>query len=52
MLKEMGFKHEDVPRMAEICITRYPQATNPRFMSKEQCLDLFEAMWEGKFVYI
>jgi alcohol dehydrogenase class IV len=51
-LKEMGFKHEDVPKMAEICITRYPRATNPRPMSKEQCLDLFESMWEGKITYL
>jgi len=47
-LKEMGFKHEDVPKMAEICITKYPRPNNPRPMSKEECLALFEAMWEGK----
>jgi alcohol dehydrogenase len=47
-LKEMGFQHEDVDKMAEICITKYPRANNPRPMSKEECLALFEAMWEGK----
>jgi alcohol dehydrogenase class IV len=47
-LKEMGFKREDLPKMAEICITRYPRANNPRPMSKEECLALFESMWEGK----
>jgi len=47
-LKEMGFRHEDVPQMADICITRYPRPNNPRPMSKEECLALFEAMWEGK----
>jgi len=47
-LKEMGFQHEDVYKMAEICITKYPRANNPRPMSKEECLALFEAMWEGK----
>jgi alcohol dehydrogenase class IV len=46
-LKEMGFHHEDVFKMAEICITRYPRPNNPRSMSKEECLALFEAMWEG-----
>jgi alcohol dehydrogenase class IV len=46
-LKEMGFPQEDVPKMAEICITRYPRPNNPRSMSKEECLALFEAMWEG-----
>jgi len=47
-LKEMGFQHEDVYKMAEICITKYPRPNNPRPMSKEDCLALFEAMWEGK----
>lgn len=47
-LKEMGFQHEDVYKMAEICITKYPRPNNPRGMSKEECLALFEAMWEGK----
>lgn len=51
-LKEMGFKREDVPKMAEVCITRYPRPFNPRPMSKEQCLALFESMWEGKIAYI
>jgi len=46
-LKEMGFQHEDVFKMAEICITKYPRPNNPRPMSKEDCLALFEAMWEG-----
>ena len=47
-LKEMGFQHEDVYKMAEICLTKYPRVNNPRPMSKEECLALFEAMWEGK----
>ena len=47
-LKEMGFQHEDVYKMAEICISKYPRPNNPRPMSKEECLALFEAMWEGK----
>ncbi len=47
-LKEMGFQHEDVYKMAEICITKYPRPNNPRSMSKEECLAMFEAMWEGK----
>ncbi len=47
-LKEMGFQREDLYQMAEICVTRYPRPNNPRSMSKEECLALFEAMWEGK----
>ena len=46
-LKEMGFQHEDVYKMAEVCISKYPRPNNPRPMSKEDCLALFEAMWEG-----
>ena len=46
-LKEMGFQHEDVYKMAETCIGKYPRPNNPRPMSKEDCLALFEAMWEG-----
>ncbi len=46
-LKEMGFQHEDLSRMAEICVTQYPRPNNPRPMSKEDCLALFEAMWAG-----
>jgi len=46
-LKEMGFRHQDVPKMAEICVTKYPREFNPRPMSKEESVGLFEAMWEG-----
>jgi alcohol dehydrogenase class IV len=46
-LKEMGFRHEDVSKMAEINITKYPRPNNPRPMSKEESLAMFEAMWEG-----
>lgn len=51
-LKEIGFRHEDVPRMAEICVAKYPRPNNPRPMTKEECLPLFEAMWKGKLSYI
>jgi alcohol dehydrogenase class IV len=51
-LMEIGFKHEEVPKMAEVCITRYPRANNPRPMCQEECLNLFESMWEGKVRYI
>jgi alcohol dehydrogenase len=47
-LKEMGFRHEDVAKMAEINVTKYPRPNNPRPMSKEESLALFEAMYEGK----
>jgi alcohol dehydrogenase class IV len=50
-LMEIGFKHEEVPKMAEVCITRYPRANNPRPMCQEECLNLFESMWEGKIRY-
>lgn len=47
-LKEMGFQHEDIYKMAEILITKYARPNNPRPMDKEDCLALFEAMWEGE----
>ncbi len=46
-LQEMGFKHEDVAKMGELNVAKYPRANNPRAMSKEESLALFEAMWEG-----
>ena len=46
-LKEMGFRHEDVPKMAEINVTKYPRPNNPRPLSKEDSLNMFEAMWLG-----
>jgi alcohol dehydrogenase class IV len=51
-LQEIGFKHEELRKMAEVCITRYPRANNPRPMSQEECLAIFESMWEGKIRYI
>jgi len=47
-LKEMGYRKEDLPRMADICITKYPRPNNPRPMSQTECLSLFEAMYEGE----
>jgi alcohol dehydrogenase class IV len=46
-LKEMGFRHEDVYKMAELCITKYLRPNNVRDLTKEDCLALFEAMWSG-----
>jgi alcohol dehydrogenase len=51
-LEKMGFKREDIPKMAEVCINRYPRVNNPRPISKEQCVALFESMWEGKVTYL
>jgi alcohol dehydrogenase len=49
-LKEMDCKHEDLPKMADLCIKNYYRPNNPRPMSKEECLALFEAIWEGELV--
>jgi alcohol dehydrogenase len=46
-LKQMGVQHEDVYKMAEICVTKYPRSGNPRDLSKEDARILFEAMWQG-----
>jgi len=47
-LKEMGFRHQDLDKMVEFCLTKFPRPNNPRPMSKEEALLLFEAMYEGK----
>jgi alcohol dehydrogenase len=47
-LKAMGFRREDLPKMAEINVNKYPRPNNPRPMSQEESLALFEAMYEGK----
>ncbi len=46
-LRDMGFRHEDVNKMAEICVTKYPRPNNPRDLTKENSMALFEAMWTG-----
>jgi len=46
-LKEMGFRHEDVYKMAELCVTKYPRPNNPRDLTKEDAMAMFEAMWKG-----
>jgi alcohol dehydrogenase class IV len=46
-LREMGFRNEDVDKMAEICVTRYPRLNNPRDLTKEDGQTLFRAMGSG-----
>jgi len=47
-LQELGLQRENLAEMAEICLSKYPRELNPRPMSKEDCLALFEAMWAGE----
>ncbi len=47
-LKEMGYARADLYPMAEACVTRYPRINNPRPMTREDCLSILEAMWEGE----
>jgi alcohol dehydrogenase len=46
-LKEMGFRHEDVYKMAELCVAKYPRPNNPRDLTQEDATAMFEAMWKG-----
>ncbi len=50
-LKAMNFRYEDLDEMAELCVTKYPRANNPRPMSRADCRTLLGAMWEGKISY-
>ena len=47
----LGFRQEDLPEMAEICVGRYPKKINPRPLAREECLAIFRALWEGKISY-
>jgi alcohol dehydrogenase class IV len=50
-LKEMGFRYEDLDRMAAICIDTFPRPNNPRIMTKEDVRKMLDAIWEGKVNY-
>ena len=47
-LKEMGFQKEDLPSMAEMCLTRYKREYNPRDLTPEEMRAIFEGMWQGE----
>jgi 1,3-propanediol dehydrogenase len=51
-IKDLGYRQEDLPKMAEICVTRFQRPNNPRPMSQEDCVALFKSMWEGEISYI
>jgi alcohol dehydrogenase class IV len=50
-MQELGYKQEDLPKMSEICVTRFQRPNNPRPMSKEDCNAIFRSMWEGEISY-
>jgi alcohol dehydrogenase len=50
-LKEMGYRQDDLPQMAEICLQKYRREYNPKALTAEDSLALFQAMWEGKIRY-
>lgn len=45
-LKELGIKQEQVPELARILVENYYRANNPRPMSKEEALEVVQAMYE------
>ena len=40
-------KKEILPKLAKECIEKYPRKNNPRELTYEDALKLYENMWEG-----
>ena len=47
-LKEIGVPKEKLPEYAEELVTQYPRPNNPRRVTKEDILVMYEKMWEGE----
>jgi len=47
-LRDMNIPKEDLSMLAEECATKYPRPTNVRKATKEDILEIYQDMWEGK----
>jgi len=47
-LKEAGVPKEDLPILAEELVNVYPRQNNPRAITKEEAVKLYERAWEGE----
>jgi len=47
-LKEAGVPKEDLPILAEELVNVYPRQNNPRIITKEEAIKLYERAWEGR----
>jgi len=47
-LRDFGATREQLPSLAETCISDWPRANSPRQFTKESALEVFERMWAGK----
>jgi alcohol dehydrogenase class IV len=46
-LKDIGVPQDLLPTLAEECVTRYPRPNNPRPLSLEDAVALYQRMWAG-----
>jgi alcohol dehydrogenase class IV len=48
-LRDLGVTQDQLPSLAEACISDWPRPNSPRQFTKEAALAVFENMWECKF---
>ena len=47
-LKELGVEAEDLPALAEECLSIYPRPNSPLVFDRKSMTELYRRMWEGK----
>jgi alcohol dehydrogenase len=47
-LKDLGVPKEDLEMLAKELIEKYPRENNPRVLTYEHALKLYEVMWDGR----
>ncbi|MEM2735813.1 MAG: iron-containing alcohol dehydrogenase, partial [Candidatus Bathyarchaeia archaeon] len=47
-LAEIGVPKGDLPELAAEALEKYPRPNNPRQLTKEGALKLYERIWEGR----
>jgi len=47
-LRDLGATREQLPSLAEACISDWSRTNSPRQLTKESALEVFERMWAGK----
>ncbi len=47
-LKDLNVPKEDLSMLAKELVEKYPRPNNPRFLTYEDALKLYEAMWNGE----
>ncbi len=45
--RTLGLTHEDLPALVDECVSRYPRPNNPRPLTHDSLLRLYQAAWDG-----